>query len=688
MTTYTLTGISVSYDPSNGDPIGVNQMSTLELVVPDSATSLSYVVNPVDPSNPTEPTVDIALDDYNVRIDGVSVDDDPSFDPEISIFEVTWSDDGGLTIYTTTVLVPFANDMDYIYVIDGAPLPPIMSPADWANLDDNMIISVTVPPFGPYAPGAVIPLTSLNAAVSEDDVIHGTDFGDTYNGGVGNDLIFGKDGDDQLQGGEGNDKLVGGNGNDVLEGGAGNDRLLGGNGSDVLLGGDGGDYLNPGDNTNYDTIITGAGKDKVILSDIVTGYVGLYHDDLDGRITVNIDGSANTGTIKKAGNGTTTITDVALPMMADGLGLGGTAYKDTYNVTVADGGWMQIIGSEGKDSYNIGASDGYLRLSFSGASTGVTVNLKLGRIANDGYNNIETITGTGSVWEVRGTMLDDSITGSANDESFILMAGNDTLKAGGGYDRLRYDRGGVDGVEVNLETGLATGDWNGVAFSHMIQGVEHVRGSNGNDVLTGANNKDDRLEGLDGRDTLNGGGGNDLLEGGNGKDTLSGGNGSDVLKGGIGGDTLNGGGGDDLLQGNGGNDVLFGDGGKDRLEGGAGHDLLIGGTGNDRLLGGAGNDTLVGEGGKDRMTGGGGNDTFVFGAGNDVITDFDANNSLEKIDLRGVAGIVDFTDLIDNHIEDNDTLDIVDLAGNSLSLVGVDIGDLSADDFIFMDIPL
>ncbi|MEO1151823.1 MAG: calcium-binding protein, partial [Pseudomonadota bacterium] len=72
------------------------------------------------------------------------------------------------------------------------------------------------------------------------------------------------------------------------------------------------------------------------------------------------------------------------------------------------------------------------------------------------------------------------------------------------------------------------------------------------------------------------------------------------------------------------------------------------------------------------------------GFGNDVITDFDQDNAFEFIDLSGVTAITDFTDLADNHLMQvgMDTV-IDDGAGNTITLIGVDIADLDASDFLF-----
>ena len=75
----------------------------------------------------------------------------------------------------------------------------------------------------------------------------------------------------------------------------------------------------------------------------------------------------------------------------------------------------------------------------------------------------------------------------------------------------------------------------------------------GNDTISG-NEGDDTLAGGDDNDLLTGGNGMDVIYGEQGNDALNGGNASDVLSGGMGDDVLDGGGAIDLLEGGAGND--------------------------------------------------------------------------------------------------------------------------------------
>lgn len=90
-----------------------------------------------------------------------------------------------------------------------------------------------------------------------------------------------------------------------------------------------------------------------------------------------------------------------------------------------------------------------------------------------------------------------------------------------------------------------------------------------------------------------------------------------------------------------------------------------------------GNDTLHG------MTG---DDTFAFqdGFGKDSIEGFNISQVNERITLVAISLITGFTDLSNNHLSQSggDTV-IDDGSGNAITLVGVNMGELVADDFVF-----
>lgn len=601
MTTYTLTGgIAVLRNPFGDDVIAVENGVELELVVPDGVTTFDYSLRPLRPGEHFQ-FGEIEIDDYNARVDGIELNDD-FLSEEQTFIEVTWTDTLGVARTTTVLNLWFDNTeielgfngVDLFFHVSGYPLPSINSVAEWNAFEAS--VSALSNPSGTYDPG-VIPLTALGGTVSEDDLINGTPDDDSFLGGEGNDTISGFEGDDRLEGEEGSD---------VLNGGAGNDWLVGGWGDDTIR---------TGDNDYEDAVYAGNGNDRVELTGISTGFVWLGHSDLTVGITVDLDSEANTLSIGKSFRGTTTVIDVDNALYADGLGIGGSDQDDTFNLDL-DGGWMMVRGSAGDDVFNISGTVGGLRLDYRDALTGITADLAARTIADDGEGGSDTITGPGAPTELRASMHDDDVTGSWRDESFILMAGDDTLDGRGGDDTL-WGGNGAD----SLLGGDDNDDMTGGAGNDTLRGEngnDSVDGGEGDDVVAG-NDGNDTLDGRDGNDSLYGGNGNDLLRGLDGDDLLGAANGNDTVYGGNGNDTAYGGNGNDLIGGVDGNDRLFGNRGNDNVYGGNGDDSIGGGFGNDRVFSGHGNDVLYGGSGNDSMGGATGDDLLWANEGDDVL---------------------------------------------------------------------
>ncbi len=149
---------------------------------------------------------------------------------------------------------------------------------------------------------------------------------------------------------------------------------------------------------------------------------------------------------------------------------------------------------------------------------------------------------------------DDIFHGGGRSETVRDGAGGDTYTLGGGNDVYLAVAGGgpqdlvdlIDGgkgidtydasaatfaVDVNLNSGSATGTDVTDGLHDDIRGIENVIGGSGGDFLIGSSVAN-RLEGRDGGDSLAGEGGNDSLFGGTGDDFLTGGAGRDLLTGG------------------------------------------------------------------------------------------------------------------------------------------------------------
>lgn len=247
----------------------------------------------------------------------------------------------------------------------------------------------------------------------------------------------------------------------------------------------------------------------------------------------------------------------------------------------------------------------------------------------------------------RLTQIADDFTGSAFGEVVFGGDGADTLRGGGGNDRLfaRFDSLSV----------LDGGDGR-----DSLDGGNRLFGGSGNDTLRGGF-VSATLQGGEGDDDIFGSALDDVLMGGAGRDQLFGGLGSDTLSyrndgavtldlvipaqssGAAAGDRLHsievialsresdvlnlgnftalifGGGGNDRVTGGAVADFITGDAGRDTLVGAAGADLLFGGSGLDSLIGGDGDDRIYGGVEAVAPVTGGGVGSAFGGAGNDRV---------------------------------------------------------------------
>ena len=389
--------------------------------------------------------------------------------------------------------------------------------------------------------------------------------------------------------------------------------------------------------------------------------------------------------------------------------------NDLFNLSTSDAGTAMTAAGESFTADNIinggndtiDASASAAGGDLSGESLfgfGGTINGGNDRITGSDTND-DTISGEGS------QILSSAITGG---DDLLFGMGGDDIIAGEAW---QFDGGTVIGGDDLLEGG----EGNDALFGEVAILTSGTVLSGGNDTLRGGNGND-TLNGGAGGDTLNGGDGLDIatyddamakvridlldltknqgdalgdsyisierFAGGSFNDTFLADNTRNWMAGGDGADELRGRGGRDTLLGDEGVDTLNGGKGRDRLEGGADGDLLLGLGGRDNLRGGKGNDTLEGGAGDDTQTGGKGDDTFVFedANGEDVITDFDALDDGEKIDLSAVTALNEIGDLTGpGGAASQQGMDVlIDTGGgNSIRLQGVSLGDLDANDFIF-----
>lgn len=337
----------------------------------------------------------------------------------------------------------------------------------------------------------------------------------------------------------------------------------------------------------------------------------------------------------------------------------------------------------------------------------------------------------GTIYSLGNDTLDggtgnDEIKGDVHDPGYGI-GGNDLLFGGAGDDSLYGGAGNdtLDGDGLTTDVAVDTRDDGAIDVSEAAPTVathdDRLDGGAGNDVLYG-----DASVVAAGATAI--ATGDDVLRGGTGDDLIFGdfdvdgtGLGASVLRFEGGDDTIDGGDGDDEAHGGAGNDSMDGGDGRDLLFGAWGDDSLIGGGGDDTFEGGAGNDVLTFAGsaegerfGIDVAAGGEGSDTFRFvDGGVAVITDFTPGE--DRIDLSGIwdaaragaaleeavdvgatgdaqPGDTDFdamkaflfNNFWGNGVIRMDDEDVKEAdAPLHVVLLGVDVTDLTADDFVF-----
>ncbi len=247
-----------------------------------------------------------------------------------------------------------------------------------------------------------------------------------------------------------------------------------------------------------------------------------------------------------------------------------------------------------------------------------------------------------------------AIYGDAYSVFGVLAGGNDSLTGSGATENIYGDaaylsgsliQGGDDYISTGAGGGTVYGDIGDLFAGFLDAGNDNIYGGSGIDFIHG-----DLSASYE--DSTNYVGGDDLISAGANNDIVYGNGGNDRIYGEAGDDDLFGGSGNDIIDGGDNNDEIDGGAGNDSLRGGLGNDIMLGGDGDDILIGYGGFDTLTGGNGNDVLTGAFNADTYVFadGFGIDRITDFEALNAFERINLAGVTAITDYADLVANHL--------------------------------------
>ncbi len=434
-------------------------------------------------------------------------------------------------------------------------------------------------------------------------------------------LISGDVGADYLRGGAGDDTLLGQGGNDILRGDQGADVLDGGAGSLDWV------YYNTSDAAVAVDLGANTASGGHATGDSITGVERVLGSDYDDTLTGDaganyLRGGAGDDTLSGQGGNDILRGDQGADVLDGGAGLSDWVYYNASNAAVA---------------IDLGANTASGGHAAGDSITGVE------RVLGSDYD--DSLTGDGSANYLRGGAGDDTLSGQGGNDILRGDQGADILDGGAGLSDWVYYNTSNAAVAVDLGANTASG---GHAAGDSITGVERVLGSDHDDTLTG----DD---------------GANHLRGGAGDDTLSGDDNADRLEGGAG---------NDLLHGNHGKDTLLGGQGDDQLSDWAGWSRLDGGSGNDRLFAGAGGDTLIGGRGNDTLRGDHGSDRFVFRVndGADQILDFETGTDQIEI-VGGNFGALVFSQ--------GPAGAIVDYGTGTVTLQGIDMNDLTQDDFVF-----
>ena len=572
-----------------------------------------------------------------------------------------------------------------------------------------------------------------------DDFIFGDSGTNRISGYKGVDRVHGRGGDDFLTVSQGGDWLFGGDGSDtyIYE----KIDVSGADSARIIEQADEGsfDTISFSQLFESDVILKYVGDDLVIS---IRGIKGILASDLvvsGGRLAANVellsfaDGAQVDLVTHLAAelNGEATDSNDVLRFVAEKAAYIGRAGLDLLDFSE----YIAPSQSQSNGAQQSPSTNG-LSIIYSEVGIGLLNAIDLDNVELSG---IEDIIASRYDDIIEMDALGNIVTGGAGNDRILGMQGDDLFIDGAGSGDDVYDGGdGVDSVDystaqetISVDLRQSQNNASGVDIgADSLNSIESVFAGHGNDSVAGNNSANtinggpgnDELFGYEGSDLLFGGAGNDIILGGDQNDNLYGGDGNDQVLGQRGADFLYGGAGDDLVLGGNRNDRLFGEDGNDRvfggndqdlidggagsdigrggngddiLNGGADGDVLFGGTGRDTVNGDGGDDVIFGRGGFDILNGGAGDDLlegglqadqFIFedGFGNDTITDFASLNNAERIHLSDVTEITDFQDLIDNHMSQvgADVL-IDDGLGNTITLLGVQLSDLDAVDFVF-----
>ena len=428
---------------------------------------------------------------------------------------------------------------------------------------------------------------NILTGLAGNDIIDGADANDTLKGGVGSDDLTGGAGVDtvdysdsttfivvnlalnsvagshatstafgdtitgfeNIQGGMGNDILTGTSAANMIAGNGGNDIITAGEGADVIDGGAGWDILDFSDLAQGLTMVIGSSggyttsnSQKDTFKAFEEYYLTAYADTVTGGKSNEVfAGSAGGDTI----NGNTGIDTVDY---SNSTAITLNFEANTYNGGYATGDMLSnienIIGSSQNDTIIGKTSSSAIDNNFYGGEGNDYITGGHGKDKIYGENGDDSLYGgAGDDWIYAGDGSNVSY-GEAGNDIFVVEEGNIDIINGG--------TGSSDMVDFSLVSQFVTVNFFMMesldgAVNKTFYGIEDIRGSDYNDILTG-DTKINKIFGGIGHDTIAGGSGNDILQGEIGNDIIHGGIGNDTILGGIGADIITGAAGKDIFM--------------------------------------------------------------------------------------------------------------------------------------------
>lgn len=275
--------------------------------------------------------------------------------------------------------------------------------------------------------------------------------------------------------------------------------------ADIETQGDGRRVLQIGGTPNADDLSLALENGQIVLRSNASVVNSFDPADIDG---IEITG----------GDGDDTLQNTLGGDLAGLVTLRGGAGNDT--VTGA-GRYDHVYGEAGDDLLQAGNDD---TLLYGGEGSDTLLG-NLGRDAIYGGPGDDVLTGGPGDDLLDGGVGDDTLQGSDGDDTLIASEGSDGLAGGDGTDLLAWYGTSRSGTADLTAGTFAYAD---AAGASDVSGVEDLLGGDGDDVLTGNDERNFILGGA-GDDSLHGAGGKDTLIGGEGADTLSGGDDHDLL---------------------------------------------------------------------------------------------------------------------------------------------------------------